>query len=150
MSIRINLRIKTILDLEAIEHNIELPLVRFKTDVKFWTDSSWTRSFDGIIDTGSPITLIPKFIGEVISSKFLSTHNFGISGISPKDTAPLPANLASVSCILLDNTNISFPLNIRCYLLQTNEMPLVIGILDILTISKLLCDYKNNTAYLEF
>jgi hypothetical protein len=117
MSIRINLKIKTVPDPEAIEQNIELPLIRLKAQIKFWAGSSWTRSFDGIIDTGCPI---------------------------------LPAKLATVSCTLLDTINTSPPIDIRCYLLQTNDVPLVIGILDILTYSKLFFDYKNNIAYLEF
>ena len=150
MSIKISLKIKTDFDSEALEQNLALPLVRFKAKVKFRKGFSWTKSVEGIVDTGSPISLIPKFIWEEILYESLSSHNFGISGISPPDTSPVLANLVRVSCILFDKVNTSPSLDIRCYLVETNNIPLVIGILDILTEARLICDYKNNSAYLEF
>ena len=60
MSIKIDLEFETKLDLELLSAGISTRLIRLVASLRLKTSRGWTNPYKAIIDTGSPITLIPK------------------------------------------------------------------------------------------
>lgn len=149
-SIKIKLTFDKIPDLEALQDGILIEIFRIIANIKFLKGKEWASAFKAIVDTGAPMTLIPKFIWEQIEFKILSPKEYGILGISPPGTEKISTKLVCVTAAFADAQNVSPPVPLRCRLLPDNSIPLVIGFLDFLDRYKLVLDYKNNTAYLEF
>jgi hypothetical protein len=64
VSIKIDLEFETKLDLELLAAGISTRLIRLVASLRLKTSRGWTNPYKAIIDTGSPITLIPKHIWE--------------------------------------------------------------------------------------
>lgn len=147
---RIDLKLVTKYDLELLERNIEARLIRLFSDVRFLRKESITEEHRAIIDTGSPISLIPLSIWQSIDFELLSDKEFPLLGIASKESDPILAKIAKVKFVLVGRNGISSPvLEAKAYLVPSDHVPLLLGFEDVLTSSALFCDYKNNTAYIE-
>lgn len=147
---KINLEIFTVYDLELLEENISCRLIRIIGKVRFATNNRLSKEFRAIIGTGSPVPLIPLSIWQEIKPEYLSDKEFPISGIASKEAEPISAKIAKVKLLFIDPATVSKFIEVKAYLLPTDHIPLIIGFEDLLTECKLFCNYKNNTAYLEF
>lgn len=149
MSTKIELRIKTSIELDLFEQNIVVRLIRLLVRVRFQTNSGWTEVSDAIIDTGSAISVLPYSIWKDANFKVLSPKDIILYGIAPQEEAFLKAKIAEITCVFLDKKQISLPMKIKAYLLHDDSVPLIIGFEDVLTDAILFCDYKNNMAYID-
>lgn len=149
MSTKIDLRIQTSIDLELFEQGIVVRLVRLFTSIRFQTNTEWTEVADAIIDTGSAVSILPYSIWKDSSIRLLSPKDVILRGIVPQKDAILQAKIAEVPCVFLDRHRVSSPLKIKAYILYDDNIPLIIGFEDVLTVTKFICDYKNNIAYLN-
>ena len=150
MSTKIELKIQTQIDLELFEHGTTFRLVRLISKVRLKTDVGWTRALEGIIDTGSVISVLPYYAWKDTDLRLLSFKKTILRGIAPQKDAVIKAKMAEIVCSFHDKNNISQPLKIKAYLLADNSVPLIIGFEDVLTNVKLVSDYKSDYAYLEF
>ena len=150
MSIKVELRIQTGIDLDLFDQGIVVRLVRLITRVRFQTDNGWTRAAEAIVDTGSVVSILPYFAWKNASTRILSSREMALRGLAPQKEATLQAKIAEVACTFHDRHRISQPLKIKAYLLPNDSAPLIIGFEDVLTTVRLVSDYKNNIAYLEF
>lgn len=150
MSTKIELRIQTGIDLDLFDRGIVVRLVRLITRVRFQTDNGWTRTAEAIVDTGSVVSILPYFAWKNANTRILSSREITLRGLAPQKEATLQAKIAEVVCTFHDRHRISPPLKIKAYLLPDDSVPLIIGFEDVLTTAKLVSDYKNNIAYLEF
>lgn len=147
---RIDLKLVTKYDLELLEQNVEARLIRLFSDVRFLRKEDTTKEYRAIIDTGSPISLIPLSIWHDIDFELLSNKEFPLLGIASKESNPILAKIAKVKFVLVGRSGISSPvLEAKSYLVPTDHVPLLLGFEDVLTDSTLFCDYKSNTAYIE-
>jgi len=149
VSTRVDLKIQTGIDLELFEQGIDFRLIRLITRIRFQTEKGWTKALEAIVDTGSVVSVLPHLAWKDSSVKILSSHKLILRGLAPQKNAILKANIAEITCILLDEHKISRPLKIKAYILPDDSVPLILGFEDILTVARLVSDYKNNTAYLD-
>ncbi|MCK4249000.1 MAG: hypothetical protein KAX15_04400 [Candidatus Omnitrophica bacterium] len=147
MSIRVNLQYTKALDLELIEKGIEVWIRRLTAQVRFKTKDGWTRSYEAIVDTGAPVSIIPSAVSEEISKNVLG--DYAISGIVPHEEVVLPVKVAEVKCVLLDEKRISRTLKIKAYLSTDHRVPLVLGFENLLSKAILYSDYKGNKSFIE-
>jgi len=148
---RINLSLYEILDPELLNEGIRLRLIRLICYLRFATSEGWSRVERAIVDTGAPVAMIPWSIWNRIAVRPLSTRVMEIHGISANDQEQsfVPARLAEVTCVLLDQTCVSPPLSLRAYLMPDDATPLVLGFEDLLTSYELLCNYVRNETFLR-
>ncbi len=147
MSIRINLQYAKALNLELIEKGIEVWIRRLTAQVRFKTKDGWTRSYEAIIDTGAPVSVIPPSISEEVDKNILA--DYAISGIVPHQEAVLPVKVADVWCAFLDEERISKSLKIKAYLSTDHRVPLVLGFENLLSKAILYSDCKGNKSFIE-
>jgi hypothetical protein len=144
---KIELQFKTKIDLDFLSAGISVRLIRVLTDVRFQTNNGWTDKYKAIIDTGSPVSVIPLFIWENIQVKWLLSKKEELFGIG---SSSVSGRLAEITSTFSDEKHISQPITFKAHLLDTNSVPLLIGFEDVLTSIKLSCDYKSQRAYLEW
>lgn len=125
---------------------ITIRYVRLIGDVSFRADDGWTESYGAIIDTGSPISFMPRSDWQEIEYHLLSRNqaSHDIAGET------VTGRLGIVTLRFHDAEHISEPLNIKMHLLDTDSQPLVLGFEDILTELPLFINFTGDTAYLEF
>ena len=81
MSIRIDLEFETKPDLELLSAGISMRLIRPIASLRLKTSTGWTNPHKAIIDTGSPITLIPKHVWEEITIKWILPGSIKLAGL---------------------------------------------------------------------
>ena len=107
MSISVRLHFSKALDLELLEKNIEVWLRRLTVQVSFKTPRAWTQPYEAIMDTGAPVSIIPPAIWKDIDREILGEYK--IQGIVLKRDAFLPVKIANISCVLMDEKNVTEP-----------------------------------------
>ena len=149
MSIRIRLDFQTKIDLDFLLKGVSLRLIRLIATIQLKTRDGWTRTYDAIVDTGNPISIIPFSIWSKAQVKFLLPDRTQLFGIGADDKAAVSGKLAEVVGIFRDQQKVSQPLRIKAHILEDDSAPLLIGFEDILTNVKLVSDYKSKEAYFE-
>jgi len=135
---------KTI-DLEQFQRGLVIRFIRLIGRVSFRTSDDWSITYDAIIDTGCPISVIPRSRWENIE------HNM----ILPQASLELGGGtvigqLGEVTLRFHYNNDVSPPITIKAHLLDGDDRPLILGFEDILTDIRLVSDFVVDTAYLEF
>lgn len=143
MASKINLYFETFKEPE-----FETEVIRLKTYLKFRTIENWTEPFEGIIDTGAYTSVVPLSIWKRIL--FKSIKRIKIQGLSPKPECSIPAIKAKINCIILDEQgNYSRELEATSYLALIDDIPLIVGFRNILSIFKVTFNYRAKKAYLN-
>ena len=117
-------------DLEALEKNISIPIVRLLGLIDFKCKDKWSDPYDVIIDTGSPLSVFPSYIQREVDVDTL--YKTKISGLVPKKKATLNANLVNITFRLGDREKVSNPITSKAYIVNTDKIPLILGFYDIL------------------
>jgi len=150
MSIRINLEFQTKIDLEFLSSGVNVQLIRLLGNVHLKGRNKWSVEEKVIIDTGNPISIIPYSLWQNNEKKILLYPKTKLYGLTSTDDTALSGQLSEVTIVFKDEENVSFPLKIKATLLDEDNAPFIIGYEDVLTKAKLVSDFKNNSAYLEF
>lgn len=131
------------------DSNKKLDFIRIKCLIGFKRkDRTGYSLAEGIIDTGAYVSVIPKDLGEIIEREV--TGQYRMKGINLRDECAIPVSVGKTTCILFDESgNTSGDLEISCFFANTNDIPVVIGFVDILTRFKINIDYPNKKAFLE-
>jgi hypothetical protein len=99
------------------------------------------------MDIGSPLTLLPKPLWETIHvPKFLS-EAVPLGGIGQ---GTVLARLAQIELAFLSTQKEIVERTIKAYLAEEDTVPLLLGIEDLITNTRLVCDYPKNKAFLHF
>jgi hypothetical protein len=116
--------------------------------VSFATAEGWTQGQEAIIDTGGPVSFVPRSIWEGLQVHYqlLSDKEFDL----PIAGQPTRGKMARIRLRFLDEASVSPPLTIKLYLLPDDAHPLVLGLEDVLTEIGLYSHYPSQTAYVEF
>ncbi|MBM3241201.1 hypothetical protein FJZ31_33375 [Candidatus Poribacteria bacterium] len=105
----------------------------------------WTEPEDAIIDTGSHISVIPRYIWTNVHHSFISDKTeMGIGG------SVITGRLGWVTLRLHDEQTISPPLNVKANLIDDDSMPLILGFEDVITEVLLVSDFQQSIAYIIF
>ena len=119
--------------------------MRLVGDVSFRMSNGWSITYEAIIDTGCPITVIPRSRWENIEHRMiLPEASLGLAG------GTVTGQLGEVTLRFHHNNDVSSPLTIKAHLLDGDDRPLIIGFEDILTDIRLVSDFAVDKAYLEF
>lgn len=146
MSTRVDLLFET--KRSQLRQNYAVPIIRLRGWVQFQTLDGFTRSYRVLIDTGSPISVIPFRIWAGCKVNLFGPDTIG--GLLDKPECEIPAQAGEVSLILHDTNGHQTDLfTIRADLCDTSEVPLILGMHDVLARGKLYADYPNNEAWLE-
>lgn len=126
----INLSFGLKYDLEALEKNIVIPIVRLLGLIDFKGKDKWSDPYDIIIDTGSPISVFPSYIQKEADVTVL--YKTKISGLVPDEKATLSVNLVDITFRLGDRQKVTDPLKNKVYIADTDRIPLILGFSDML------------------
>lgn len=149
MSIKINLEFETRVDIDFLAKGISFRLIRLISRIKLKSKEGFTRTYDAIVDTGNPITIIPFSIWSKASVHLISHEQVKLYGLGTEDNSAIKGNIGQVEIIFLDEQRSSAPMTLKAYLIEDDRGPLLIGFEDVLTLIKLVSDYKNKVVYLE-
>jgi hypothetical protein len=114
--------------------------------VSFKKTNGWSYIFYPIIDTGSPVTLLPKRVWQEISVFEVLSELVPLQGIGE---GAIMARLAKIELALLGTRKEIVELTIKAYLAENDSVPLLFGIEDIITDARLVCDYPKSKAFLQ-
>lgn len=147
MFTKIALSFKEAVDLELLEQGVGIKLVRIIGQARFRSREGWTDLYPVIIDTGAPVSVLPRRIWDRVEVKRLAEHT--LRGIVPKKECSLPVVVGELTCLLADEENVTPYLSILAYLADTDEIPPLIGFAGILDKFKINIDYFQNKVYME-
>ena len=146
----IRLSVRTRIDLEALEAGLSLRLIRITANVRILTPPGWSHSRVGILDTGNPVTLIPRRIWSGASVDFVGKISQPIQGLGSTEANAIRGRLGRVTMSLEDMDGSSPPIETVAYLLDDDRAPLLLGCEGILTRGTLITNLKDGQASLEF
>lgn len=147
MSTRIELYFREFPVPQLAAKGVDIRVIRLFVDVRFRTHSGWTEPYSALLDTGSPILVVPlKVWSECLVN--LDT-DYVMRGIVPKEECSLPVLVGKIPCVLADRKGQSEELTVNAYFTLSDEVPLVVGFNGLLEKFKLCMDYSVKKAYLE-
>jgi len=146
VSIKIDLEFETKLDSDLLSVGISIRLIRLIASLRLKTAEAWTDPYKAIIDTGSPITLIPEHVWEKVSVKWISPGSIQLTWLG---SGGVSGKLAEVVMVFLDKKGLSPPISLKAFLVDSDTVPLIIGFEDVLTDIKMVCDYKSKIAFFQ-
>lgn len=145
---RVKLFFRTMQD-SSFERKVRgLEMVRLKALVQFKTDGGWTDVYEAIVDTGAPLSLLPRSIwGESECAK-IADHK--VRGIVSERECSMEAKLGRLTGRVLDwEGNQTNDLEMYAFLAPTDRVPLIIGFKGLLSELSAHLDYPNKEAYIE-
>ena len=101
----------------------------------------------GILDTGAPVSLIPKRMWQ--GCAVLKLKDTTVKGIVDRPKCALEVIDGVISTILTDGQSISEPLTIRAHLAHTDDIPLLLGFSGLLDKADVHFSIERREAYLE-
>lgn len=81
MSIKINLEFETRVDIDFLAKGISFRLIRLISRIKLKSKEGFTKTYDAIVDTGNPITIIPFSIWSKASVHLISHEQVKLYGL---------------------------------------------------------------------
>lgn len=143
---RIRLVYDTKYDSEFLSAGVSLRIVRLYANVRLKTLGGWTAIYQAIIDTGSPIALVPFSIWAPAESKPLVATKTRLFGLG---SGSVSGQLAELTLQFVDEESTSPSVVIKAHLLDDDSTPFIIGFEDALTHIDLFSSYNAQAAYLE-
>jgi hypothetical protein len=114
----IGLYFQKTIDLEQFQRGLVIRLIRLIGRVSFRTSDGWSTTYDAIIDTGCPITVIPRSRWENIEHHvILPQASLGLAG------GTVTGQLGEVTLRFHHNNNVSPHLTIKAHLLDSDDRP---------------------------
>jgi len=101
----------------------------------------------GILDTGAPVSLIPKSMWEGCPA--LKLKDTTVRGIIDRPECALEVVDGWIGGILTDGQSMSEPLTIRAHLAHTDDIPLLLGFSGLLDRAEVRFSIERGKAYLE-
>jgi hypothetical protein len=112
------------------------------------TPAGWTPYKAGIVDTGATVSLFPPSMWRDAERQDIGEVQVG--GAVPLEQCRIRAMLARVSCTLSDGVALVGPLDIHAYLAESDEVPLLLGLADLIESGTLLVALGRQHASLEY
>ena len=122
----IDVIVKRSLDLDLIEKGLELWLMRWFSRIRFETTNGWTKEHLAIIDTGSPLCVVPQEIWKDCKITIIADTEmyFGFS----KNREGIPVQLGEVHPVIINENDYINGANVKAYLALTSDIPLILGL----------------------
>ena len=146
MSTKIRLLWQTDWDSRHLQGGIHVRVVRLYAYVCFREFNGWSQPVKAIVDTGSPLTLLPRFIWQNVQVAEILSEPVSLGGIGD---GRVMARLAKIELAFLDTRKELMQLTIKAYLAEGDAVPLLFGVEDLITDARLVCDYPKGKAFLQ-
>ena len=147
MSTKIRLNFNVDVDFELTKIGFWLPIVRVLANVQFMLPNGLLgRKHKAILDTGSPVTTIPKSIWQNVRTRILVEQTVHFGGIGQGE---ISGQIAQVGIAFVDDKRASRVIEIPAFLASDDQTPLIVGFHNVLSEHKLMCDYKRGKAILQ-
>jgi hypothetical protein len=144
VSIKIDLEFETRLDSELLAVGISTRLIRLIASLRLKTSEAWTDPYKAIIDTGSPITLMPKHVWEKVSIKWISPGFIQLTGLG---SGGVSGKLAEVVMVFLDKKALSPPISFKGFLVDSLISSWCVTTVQKLPFSKYLSDLPCDNSF---
>lgn len=145
---RLALEVRPALDLEAIEYGQTIFTYRCFARLRFQQPVGWSQECRAIVDTGAPFSILPSNIWQSLArTRLFPAH---LRGVIPGVTASLPADLAKLACVLVDEQTVSPPIEVTALLVDVPDVPLILGWAGCLDRARLVVDGRRRVAWLDF
>ncbi len=131
----------------SVEVGHPVPAGRLFAQLSLRTDTGWAPFRAVVVDTGAPITLLPKRLWE--HATFFSRGRAKIGGLTRRPECLIDATLAEVDCLISDGAVAIGPLRIHAYLADSDEVAALLGFAGILNRLVLHIDAAGEGAYFE-
>jgi hypothetical protein len=141
MSIKVRLLWDTNLDPVHLANRVHVRVIRLYAPLCFRVSTGWSHPFDAIIDIGSPVTVVPKYIWQTIQITQYLSNLVPLGGIGQ---GTVLARLAKIELAFLSTQKEIIERTIKAYLAEDDAVPLLLGIEDLVTNARLACDYPKN------
>ena len=133
---------------EDTEQEYAVPSIRLMAYVKFATLGGLTEFYPAMVDTGSPISVVPFKIWARCSVKLFGPDR--LASFSGNPDCEIAVQAGEIRLVVQDRSGArTNELTIRADLCDTSEVPLILGMHDVLARGTLYADYPNNEAWLE-
>ncbi|MBI1928189.1 hypothetical protein HYR99_28585 [Candidatus Poribacteria bacterium] len=145
----VRLAYDTKVDPDYLQRGVVVRYVRLLGLVSFETRDGWTKTETAIIDTGGPISIIPRRVWQQIRYGLYSNVEVEI----PVGGRPAMGRFGQVTLRFHDaedGERISPPLAIKADLLSDDTYPIILGFEDFLTDVALYSNFPTQEAYLAF
>jgi hypothetical protein len=147
MSTKVRLYWKTDFDPAHLTNGIHVRIIRLYVPVSFRETTEWSDPVNAIIDLGSPLTVLPRRIWQTMQNiPYLS----GVVPLGGIGHGTVLARLAKIELAFLSTQKEIVECTIKAYLAEDDAVPLLLGIEDLITDARLLCDYPKSKAFLQF
>lgn len=145
---RIALQVKREKFHNLAKHGIDVVGVRLNCFVNFKVGDHYTEPQVGIIDTGAEISIIPQRIWSNLPFKRIAENK--LWGLSTHPESFERSIFGEVICRLQDEQNHTSDFSLRADLVYNDDIPLVLGFLDLIELGALHIHLSANENYLEF
>lgn len=146
MSTKIRLFWRTGLDRRHLTNNVHVRIIRLYAPISFRELTGWSHPYDAVMDIGSPLTVVPKYIWQTIQ---ILQNLSGLVPLGGIGKGVLLARLAKIEIALLGTRKEIVQLPIKAYLAEDDAVPILIGVEDLLTNARLVCNYPKSKAFLH-
>lgn len=146
MSTRLALTIKRLPDIGLIDHGFWL--LRLLCDLRFPSGTGLSDPYPAIVDTGAPTSMIPRSLWGRTPVRRLKS--FSLQGLVARKECAVSVAAGIISAVLQDGDGRQLKRTFRAYLAEHDEVPLILGMQDLLEDAKLFLDLSAQTAWLEF
>lgn len=143
----IELEFETHIDLELLERGIVVRLIRLRASVQLQTAEGWTAKYKALVDTGNPISIVPKSVWRKSQRACFLSDKSVVHGIGGGRAS---GRLGEITFVFVDRNSASPAIRAKAILLDDDSVPFLIGFEDILTDAKLICDYSRKLACIDF
>jgi len=146
MSTRLALTVKRLPDIELIDHGFWS--LRLLCDLRFPSHAGLSDPYPAIVDTGAPTSIIPRSLWGRTTVRQLKS--FSLQGLVARKECAVSVTAGVISAVLQDSQGRQLKRTFRAYLAEHDEVPLILGMQDLLAEAKLFLDLKAQVAWLEF
>lgn len=148
MSIKINLQIQKLPDIDLIDYGVID--IRVLCYISFYSDNQIKNEPElAIMDTGATMSIIPHYIWTKSSPRIIQEEAY-LSGIIPGPSHMLKTKIGIISAELSDETGNCYPVSFPTHLAPINQIPIILGFQDVLQKAAIHIDLKGNNNWLEF
>lgn len=147
MFTKVRLYWKTDFDPTHLANGVHVRIIRLYVPVSFRETTEWSEPVNAIINLGSPLTVLPKRVWQTMQNIQYLSGMVPLGGIG-KGT--VLARLAKIELAFLSTQKEIVKRTIKAYLAEDDAVPLLLGIEDLITNTRLVSDYPKNKAFLHF
>lgn len=123
------------------------PLNRILVLVNYTTRDSSFLTEETIVDTGAPVSVLPKWLWSQLDISFIGEDH--IKGLVKRPECGVDVRVGIAECSLSDNKNTTQSFKLPVYCAESNRVIVLLGLKTLLDRFILHVDYRSKTAYLE-